>query len=102
MLSVTSKKGRSSLYSPIQNQEGNSRKLKTESTEKELLLSRKEELEYELELCIAEAQGYEEMKGLLPSYHRLLNSRKTEAKKRAIKLNGLLTSTLTILKEFQA
>jgi hypothetical protein len=67
------------------------------ASEKEMLLKRKAELEYELELCIAEAQGYEEMKSLLPTQLDLLISKKSEAKKRAITLNGLLTSTQTIL-----
>lgn len=67
------------------------------ASEKEMLLKRKAELEYELELCIAEAQGYEEMKSILPTQLDLLISKKREAKKRAITLNGLLTSTQNIL-----
>lgn len=66
-------------------------------SEREILLKRKTELEYELELCIAEAHGYEEMKSILPSHLNLLTSKKREAKKRAIVLNGLLTSTQNIL-----
>ncbi|MCW4629420.1 MULTISPECIES: hypothetical protein [Marinomonas] len=67
------------------------------ASEKEMLFKRKAELEYELELCIAEAQGYEEMKSILPTQLDLLTSKKNEAKKRAITLNGLLTSTQNIL-----
>lgn len=66
-------------------------------------LNRREtELEYELELCIAEAQGYEEMKSLVPSQLELLVMKKEEAKKRAIQLNGQLTSTRNIISAISA
>lgn len=65
--------------------------------EREVLKKRKAELEYELEICIAEAHDYEEMKSLIPSQSELLSEKKNEAKQRAIKLNGQLTSTQTIL-----
>ncbi len=65
--------------------------------ERDLLTQRKAELEYELGICIAEAQDYEEMKALIPSQSELLSAKKNEAKQRAIKLNGQLTSTQTIL-----
>jgi len=67
------------------------------SKETNVLSQRLIELEYELELCIAEAKGYEDMKSLIPSQLSLLNKKKEEAKKRAIQLNGKLTSTRNII-----
>ncbi|PJE54642.1 hypothetical protein [Marinomonas sp. BSi20584] len=101
VLVVASKSGKSTHYTQAKILE-ETKKQKTipitvVASEKEMLLNRKAELEYELELCIAEAQGYEEMKSLLPTQLDLLISKKSEAKKRAITLNGLLTSTQTIL-----
>lgn len=100
-LVVASKNGKSIHYAQAKNLE-ETKKEKTipitvVTNEKEMLFKRKTELEYELELCIAEAQGYEEMKSILPTQLDLLASKKNEAKKRAITLNGLLTSTQTIL-----
>jgi hypothetical protein len=101
VLVVTSKSGKSTHYAKAKVLEENKKQKTTPSTvvmsEKEMLFKRKAELEYELELCIAEAQGYEEMKSILPTQLNLLISKKSEAKKRAITLNGLLTSTQTIL-----
>ena len=102
-LIVAPKNGKTAYYALANNFEG-SKKQKIISTgivpnEKEILLKRLTELEYELELCIAEAQGYEEMKSILPTQLDLLTSKKSESKKRAITLNGLLTSTQTILHE---
>lgn len=101
VLVVASKSGKSTHYAKAKILEEN-KKQKTIPTavvmsEKEMLFKRKAELEYELELCIAEAKGYEEMKSILPTQLNLLSSKKSEAKKRAITLNGLLTSTQTIL-----
>lgn len=101
-LIVAPKNGKTAYYALANNFEGSKKKKKTISagivpSEKEILLKRLTELEYELELCIAEAQGYEEMKSILPTQLDLLTSKKSESKKRAITLNGLLTSTQTIL-----
>lgn len=67
--------------------------------ERTLLMKREAELRYELDTCIAEAKGYEEMKDLIPSKTDLLIKAKDEAKSRAIQLTGLLTSTQKILRE---
>jgi 5-deoxy-D-glucuronate isomerase len=100
-LVVASKSGKSTHYAKAKIFEEIKKQKTIPSTvvmiEKEMLFKRKAELEYELELCIAEAQGYEEMKSILPTQLDLLTSKKSEAKKRAITLNGLLTSTQTIL-----
>jgi dTDP-4-dehydrorhamnose reductase len=101
VLVVASKSGKSTHYAQAKILE-EAKKQKTipiavVASENEMLLKRKAELEYELELCIAEAQGYEEMKSILPTQLDLLISKKSEAKKRAITLNGLLTSTQNIL-----
>ena len=100
VLVVASKTGKSAHYAKAKTLEENKKQKAIPTTvmsEKEMLFKRKAELEYELELCIAEAQGYEEMKSILPTQLNLLISKKSEAKKRAITLNGLLTSTQTIL-----
>ena len=101
VLVVASKSGKSIHYAKAKILEENKKQKTIPTTvvmsETEMLFKRKAELEYELELCIAEAQGYEEMKSILPTQLNLLISKKSEAKKRAIILNGLLTSTQTIL-----
>lgn len=101
VLVVASKSGKSTHYAKAKILEENKRQkailTNVVMSEKKMLFKRKAELEYELELCIAEAQGYEEMKSILPTQLDLLVSKKSEAKKRAITLNGLLTSTQTIL-----
>ncbi|MCB5160353.1 hypothetical protein [Marinomonas algarum] len=102
VLVVDSKSGKSIYYAKAkileETETQKTRLIDVVASEKEMLLKRKAELEYELELCIAEAQGYEEMKSLLPAQLDLLTSKKSEAKKQAITLNGLLTSTKTILR----
>ncbi|MBJ7539915.1 hypothetical protein [Marinomonas transparens] len=101
VLVVASKSGKSTHYAKAkileETKTQKSIPVTVAPSEKKMLFKRKTELEYELELCIAEAQGYEEMKSLLPAQLNLLTSKKNEAKKRAIRLNGLLTSTQTIL-----
>ena len=67
------------------------------SSERVVLTKRIDELTYELELAIAEAQGYEDMKRLLPNHLTLLRKKKEETKKRTIQINGHLTSTQVIL-----
>jgi hypothetical protein len=100
-LVVVSKIGKNSYYGQPGDLKEAKKQIKTPITsvksEKEILLRRKTELEYELELCIAELQGYEEIKKLLPNQLDLLTSKKNAVKKRVIKLNGLLTSTQSIL-----
>jgi hypothetical protein len=101
VLVVASKSGKSIHYAKVKILEETKNQktipISVVASEKKMLFKRKAELEYELELCIAEAQGYEQMKSILPTQLDLLISKKSEAKKRAITLNGLLTSTQTIL-----
>lgn len=101
VLVVASKRGKSIHYAQakilVETKNLKTIPITVVASEKEMLFKRKAELEYELELCIAEAQGYEEMKSILPAQLDLLTSKKSEAKKRAIILNGLLTSTQTII-----
>lgn len=79
-----------SIITPTNNLEINTKKI---------LLDREAELEYELEHCIAEAQGYEDLMPLLPNQLELLSSKKAFAKKKAIQLNGFLTSTRSVIEE---
>ena len=102
-LQVLSKRGNTLIYGL--NQRTNEPKTSIESSEcspleveRSLLLQRQAELEYEIESCIAEAKGYEEIKTILPSRVELLDKQKLEAKKKAIHLNGLLTSTQKTLR----
>lgn len=104
-LIIKSKKGRTATFTLSTGNVAAKRKPKSASEkssssttkEREVLKKRKVELQYELEICIAEAHDYEEMKSLIPSQSELLSEKKNEAKQRAIKLNGQLTSTQNIL-----
>lgn len=100
---VRDKKGRQPVFAmtQVENESGNEAGepvAKTDaSSEKAVLSKRIDELTYELELAIAEAQGYEDMKLLLPNHLALLKKKKEETKKRTIQINGHLTSTQIIL-----
>lgn len=63
----------------------------------DLLQSEGTKLKYQLDLCIAEVQSYEELKSLLPNQSALLATKKEEARCRAIELNGRLAATQNVL-----
>jgi len=69
------------------------------SNDIQLLNSRIKELEYEVQLCIAEAKGYDELKELIPFQKELVESQKSSARERAIAINGQLTSAKRVLLE---
>lgn len=100
---VRDKKGRQPVFAMTQvenessNEAGEAVAKTDASSEKAVLSKRIDELTYELELAIAEAQGYEDMKLLLPNHLTLLKKKKEETKKRTIQINGHLTSTQIIL-----
>lgn len=71
----------------------------TPDDERALLAKRESELQFDLETCIAEARGYEDMMQLIPARKQLLIKKKEEAKSRAIQLTGLLASTQKMLQE---
>jgi hypothetical protein len=62
-----------------------------------LLQSEGTRLKYQLDLCIAEVQSYEDLKTILPNQSKLLAAKKEEARSRAIDLNGRLAATHNIL-----
>lgn len=102
-LKVISKKGNAAVFALVKTTSTTDKTLIETSdviapSEKKLLLKRESELEYELEVCIAEAKGYEELKSILPGRSSLLTNQKEEAKKRAIHINGLLVSTQNTLR----
>lgn len=66
------------------------------------LQDRLKNLEYELSVCISEANDYTELSNLVPNLTKLLEDNKQAAKKRAIELNGKLISTRKVLKAVQA
>lgn len=98
-LCVRDKEGRQPVFAmtQVENEAGEPVAKTGASSEKAVLTKRIDELTYELELSIAEAQGYEDMKLLLPNHLALLKKKKEETKKRTIQINGHLTSTQIIL-----
>lgn len=102
-LIVTSKKGNTVTYAlpTIKSETSITSKNKNGSALKQsdvdVLQSEGSKLKYQLDLCIAEVQCYEELKTLLPNQSALLATKKEEARSRAIELNGRLAATQNIL-----